>query len=137
MTSRDERTCYLSTYDLHRLNHAIRAYSKIDRIGVYLVGSVLERPDWRDVDVRMILDDEDFDRLFASSELWETFCYAVSGALRADTGLPIDFQVQRMTEANERHPGAGRRNSLGGGRWFAGSWSSSVGTGQSGRPRPW
>src|SRR4051812_8055359 len=32
--------------------------------GIYLVGSVLERPDFRDVDVVCILHDDDFSELF-------------------------------------------------------------------------
>lgn len=35
-----------------------------ESLGVFVVGSVLERPDFRDVDVRCILPDEDFDRHF-------------------------------------------------------------------------
>jgi hypothetical protein len=47
------------------------------------------------------------------------FCYSVSRWLSADTGLPVDFQVQRMAEANAKH--SGPRNPLtGGARPFAG-----------------
>jgi len=34
----------------------------------YLVGSSLQRPDFRDVDVRLILPDEEYDALFPGSE---------------------------------------------------------------------
>lgn len=115
--------CYLTTFDLHRLELACVPLWDLARSGgggVYLVGSAGTRPDYRDVDVRMILTDEHFDALFGhSSALWESYCYAVSCWLRADTGLPVDFQVQRQTEANERFSGS--RNPLGmGRRHFAG-----------------
>lgn len=105
--------CYLTTTELHRLDVAVQPLLAIDSHGVMLVGSVGERPDFRDVDVRLILNDDDFDRLFGHApELWSVFSYAVSRMLSADAGLPIDFQVQRMTEANEKHSGS--RNPLGG-----------------------
>jgi hypothetical protein len=123
-----DRRCYLSTADLYRLDLACTTLFQFCRemdgpAGIYLVGSVEERPDFRDVDVRMILADADFDAQFGHSPgLWSLFCYAVSRWLADDTGLPIDFQVQRMTEANENHPGP--RNALGmaarGARSFAG-----------------
>lgn len=108
------RGCYLSTVDLHRLDRACRdLWALDDDCGVYLVGSAGERADFRDVDVRLILPDERFDALFGHApELWGLFCYAVSRQLGADTGLPVDFQVQRQTEANEKH---GPRNPLGSG----------------------
>lgn len=113
--------CYLSTADLHRLDLACRELAEFAREdegygGVYLVGSAGERPDFRDVDVRLILMDDTFDKLFGHSPmLWSLFCYATSRQLAADTGLPIDFQVQRCSEANEEYTAAHghHRNSLG------------------------
>lgn len=121
MTANATRGCYLSTAELHRLDLACAELARFARAddgygGVYLVGSASERPDFRDVDVRLILMDDTFDRLFGHSPmLWGIFCYAVSRQLAADTGLPIDFQVQRCTEANEVYkPVDGhRRNPLG------------------------
>jgi len=105
--------CYLTTTQLHQLDIATAPLQAIDSHGVFLVGSVGETPDFRDVDVRLILADDEFDRLFGHApELWSVFCYAVSRQLAADTGLPVDFQVQRMTEANEKH-GDRPRNHLG------------------------
>lgn len=87
----------------------------------YLVGSALDRPDWRDVDVRLILSDMEFDKLFPSGcratgswefdARWLVMTTAISSWLRERTGLPIDFQFQPQTHANERH--SGRRNALG------------------------
>jgi len=83
--------------------------------GCYLVGSALERPGWRDVDVRFILQDEAFAALFpnASTEaaLWEhdprwlLLTVSISQWLSKITGLPVDFQFQPQTFANERHKG--------------------------------
>lgn len=84
----------------------------------YVVGSALQRPDWRDVDVRMILDDAAFAAEFPDgAEHWEhdtrwlMLTVAISERLSRQTGLPIDFQIQPQTHANERHKG--RRNAIG------------------------
>ncbi len=83
--------------------------------GLYLVGTAaaLDRTDYRDVDVRLMLDDEDYDALVdATSADAVTFLgLAIGQYLASRTGLPIDFQIQRNTEANERHHGV--RNPLG------------------------
>jgi hypothetical protein len=47
---------------LHRAVEPI--YRGLDPLGVFLVGSCLVRPDYRDVDVRAMLADEQYDRLF-------------------------------------------------------------------------
>ena len=107
------RSCYLTTYDLHRLDLAVAPLRRYCT-SIYLVGTVLTSPDFRDVDVRMILDDEWFDAEFSNAALWQVFCLAVTEWLRSVTGLPIDFQVQRQSEANAKHPGV--RNHLSGGR---------------------
>lgn len=116
MTSNTQRRSQLTTADLYALDIAVLPLIRIcDGAKVYLVGTVNNRKTFRDVDIRMILPDDEFDRLFGqSSRLWEAFCFAVSRWLRADTGLPIDFQVQRQTEANANH--SGTRNPLTGGR---------------------
>lgn len=129
MTTRAKRRCYLSTVQLYRLDLActplkLLADEDDGPSGVYLVGSSWDRADFRDVDVRLILSDERFDALFGTSpQLWGIFCCAVSRSLTDDTGLPVDFQVQRMTEANEQY-GDKPRNPLGhvaiGFREFAG-----------------
>ena len=66
--------------------------------GPYLVGSVMERPTFRDVDVRLILSDEQYDRL--TDDEWGLLGFITSRHLVAVTGLPIDFQFQRHTEAS-------------------------------------
>jgi hypothetical protein len=77
----------------------------------YLVGSAALGKQWRDVDVRVILDDDAFARLFGDAEQmnfnprWAAYCAAFSAWGTAITGLPIDFQVQPMTHANAQYDG--------------------------------
>lgn len=84
----------------------------------FLVGSALTTRAFRDVDVRVILEEEEWDRLFpglADADVrdarWSGFCTAVSIWGQQATGLPIDFQVQPMGKANEQYEG--RRHALG------------------------
>lgn len=86
---------------------------------IYLVGSSLERRDFRDVDVRCILSDDQFDRLFPNisgsnyqtDAFWCLACSAISEWLQTRTNLPIDFQIQRCTQANVENDGP--RSALG------------------------
>lgn len=84
----------------------------------YVVGSVLERPDWRDVDVRMIMDDATFAETFPDADQhwefdprWLLLTVTISKWLSDQTGLPIDFQFQPKTHANAIHKK--RRNAVG------------------------
>lgn len=83
----------------------------------YLVGSALRKASYRDVDVRVILLDDDFEQRFGPATDWRS-----NRALRASnlafsalgsqmTGLPIDFQAEQMTDANDANDGP--RNALG------------------------
>lgn len=78
--------------------------------GPYLVGSVMERPTYRDVDVRLILADDRYDRLDDAE--WGLLGFIISRHLAAVTGLPIDFQFQRVSDANAAYKGK-PRNPLG------------------------
>lgn len=82
----------------------------------YIVGSCLERPDYRDVDVRMILEDAAYQRLANRMNI-PRLNQVVSLWGKDATGLPVDFQVQQRTAANEKYPGAGRRHPLGLSDW--------------------
>ena len=67
---------------------------------VYMVGSATDSREFRDVDVRVIMNDDKFDALFGDTgnctePFWTLFCISVSAWLRDRTGLPVDFQVQR------------------------------------------
>lgn len=100
---------------MFELNQACR--SIVDAYGacIYLVGSATQRQDYRDVDVRVILEDADFDKKYpgigSNHQLdarWSLDCSAISLWLAKHSGLKIDFQYQRQTEANQyegpRHP---------------------------------
>jgi hypothetical protein len=107
-----ERKSYLTTSQFAVLNDACIAVCEAFGSPPHLVGSVTERPDFHDVDLRLILADEDFDHWFDGRVmLWSLVCLAIGRHLAHLTGLPIDFQIQRMTEANEKYPGV--RNPMG------------------------
>jgi len=114
---------YLSPPDMHRLNWACRPVRYAFDATPYLVGSVLLRPDFRDIDVRLILADDVVDRMFGHgarrdpNEPPEAVRLLLNVALSdliaraANLPWPIDFQIQSMTEANV--PEHGPRNPLG------------------------
>ncbi|MFA5056531.1 MAG: hypothetical protein WC485_00320 [Opitutaceae bacterium] len=88
----------------------------------YQVGSSLpgdkERA-WRDVDIRIILSDAEYAAMFPGCDprnehlcdKWCAFVMAFSTLGRGITGLPIDFQIQQQTYANEHYNGP--RSSIG------------------------
>lgn len=113
------RTCQLTTAQLHNLDKACADIRLAFGHPPYLVGTAgFGEGPFRDVDVRLILGDDEFDAVCPTRERWELLCQAVGAWLSERTGLPVDFQVQQMTAANENHPGP--RNPLGMGRVFAG-----------------
>jgi hypothetical protein len=76
----------------------------------YHVGSSLTSKVWRDVDVRLILDDEVYEALGLghpdrphTNGKWVALCLAFSALGRQMTGLPIDFQIQQQTHANKTY----------------------------------
>ncbi len=87
----------------------------------YHVGSSLggkEAKNWRDVDVRLILDDARYAEMgFGNpedphnSERWCIIAEHMSWMGREITGLPIDFQIQQQTHANANFKGM--RSALG------------------------
>ena len=84
----------------------------------YHVGSSLMGKQWRDVDVRLILPDEKYERLGLGNPRhphdngrWVSLVLAYSALGRSLTGLPIDFQIQQQSWANEQYPGT--RSALG------------------------
>lgn len=103
---------YLSTLELHELDEACHPIFEGFGTPPYLVGSASERADFRDVDVRLILADKEYDALFRKRpELWALLSRVITTFLRARTNLPVDFQIQRRTEANAKHHKP--RNALG------------------------
>lgn len=99
---------------------------------VYLVGSALQLQDPRDVDVRCIITDKEFEARFGRVEDWVkaswwpskndgSLRYAMEiGDLSREASLVlsknIDFQVQPPAEARRHLGGADRRVDLGPGR---------------------
>lgn len=83
------------------------------------VGSSVEGKDWRDVDVRVMLDGREYRRWFGkytkpqcANAKWNGMCLAFAELGHRMTGLPIDFQIQRVREANRQY-GNRPRNPLG------------------------
>lgn len=77
----------------------------------YLVGSATVGKQWRDVDVRLILADDDYERIVgkftlrdAENQRWSVLCMAFSELGKRVTGLPIDFQIQQRSMANAEFP---------------------------------
>lgn len=126
------RSSYVPMSSFILLDHACGVVS--DAFGgncPYHVGSSTQRADWRDVDVRLILPDDEFDQLFADhGSLWSLLCLSTSEYLSRVSGLPVDFQVQRRTEANDEY-GDQFRNPLGVSgrpRQYAGGLHNAAGT---------
>lgn len=104
--------CFALARECQQINAAFGDF------GCYLVGSALERPDWRDIDVRYIMPDEEFAKVFPDAgQYWEhdprwlLLTVSISAHLSKATGLPVDFQIQPQTHANEKHKGI--RSALG------------------------
>jgi hypothetical protein len=109
------RASYLTVAQAYNLSIACRPLASIG-YGTFHVGSSLTKPDYHDVDLRCILPDKQYDSMFKShsggDEILLLFLNtAVSEWLAARSGLPIDFQFQRATEANATF--TGRRNAVG------------------------
>lgn len=77
----------------------------------YHVGSSLKSKDWRDVDVRLIMPDDEFTERFGvhknaiGNAKLSAITLAFSALGKEMTGLPIDFQIQPQSYANETYPG--------------------------------
>ena len=118
-----KKFCYIGAPAIFRLElamqHISRAWSgAYDHVGCYVVGSALERPDWRDIDVVMIMDDAAFAREFPDAKThwehdpkWLLLTVSISAWLTDQCGHAVDFKFQSMTHANEKH--AGPRNAVG------------------------
>ena len=103
--------CYLDAPDLTRLDLAAVLVDEVLGHLPYLVGSVLTTPDYRDVDVRAIMPDDRFDELFKGvgrDSLRDLIEVALSEHFVRNTGLNVDFQIQRRTDSQKyegaRHP---------------------------------
>jgi hypothetical protein len=104
------RASFLSPPDFHRLDWACRTITAAFGTPVYLVGSALTRADYRDIDLRLILDDEQAAQYPPPLRLVLNIALSDLIAKTAGVARPIDFQIQSMTEANAED---GARNPLG------------------------
>jgi hypothetical protein len=122
MTESRKKLVYIGAPAVFKLQLALRvvveAFGGMSEAGCYIVGSCLERPDFRDVDVRMIMEDEVFAHHFPNAgqhwefdAKWLLLTVAISDWLSKETGLPVDFQFQSMSHANKAF--SGRRNAIG------------------------
>jgi hypothetical protein len=102
MTAVQRAASYLSPPEMFRLDLACAPIAEaFGGFCVYLVGSVTERRDFRDVDVRLILSDKKYARLVRGVDP-ALFSLVTSAYLRDASGLNVDFQVQQRTTATER-----------------------------------
>ena len=125
---RRTKPCYLGVPAIFKLDIACMTLHQAFCIcagnsGIYLVGSALDRQDFRDVDVVCMLDDKEFAQLFpdahfgdnnGSFELdprWRILTVAISDWLALQIGMPVDFKFQPTGFGNARH--SGRRHPLG------------------------
>lgn len=116
-----KKASYVGVPAIFELQMACHVLVKAYNTTIYHVGSSLERADWRDVDLVMILDDEEFEREFPNAPLhsasweldpkWLVLTVSISKWLTEKSGVPVDFKFQPMTFANEHHQGP--RNSIG------------------------
>lgn len=78
---------------------------------VYLVGSALDRKDWHDLDIRVILSDEEFypygdpARRFWNAK-WISVCLAFTALGEKMIGCKIDFQVEQESYVQANCTGA-------------------------------
>ncbi len=98
-----ERVSYLSTVQWFNLNMCGSNIFKLLGFNVYLVGSCLYRKDFRDIDLRCIYLDEVFENSIIGStdSTRRMFGMIIGDWLSSRTGLPIDFQFQKSSEAKE------------------------------------
>ncbi|WP_409188469.1 hypothetical protein [Bradyrhizobium sp. RDM4] len=120
---RRPKFCYVGAPAYFKLQQACTAIWRSwhrESFGCYVVGSCLERPDFRDVDVRLLMRDEAFRAEFPDVEridaaVWEhdpkwlLVTVSIAEWLRAQTGLPVDFQVHPVSYANANFKGNPRQ----------------------------
>lgn len=116
-----QRANWVPAPNYFELNQACLILAEAFGYNFYLVGSSLLKRDFRDVDVRGILPDDEWDALFGQhsnasvNARLSVLNASISLWLRSHSDLPIDFQFQRQSEANTEFPRADghRRHALG------------------------
>jgi len=101
------RTALLTTTELYNLDAACSLIRRAFGHPPYLVGTagVGGASSYRDVDVRLILPDDEFTAICPERARWELLSMAIGAYLANCTGLPIDFQIQRASNAHARYGG--------------------------------
>lgn len=110
---KSDRHCYVGVPEVFSLGHCCQFICKaFGEYTCYLVGSATARPDFRDVDVVLIISDEKWKALFGSTDngevlpFWSLMMTSLSEYISKRSGLKIDFKVQSMSQANgKRHEG--------------------------------
>ena len=99
------RASFLTVLEQYNLNIACRPLHNFG-YGTFHVGSSLRTRNFRDVDLRCILPNKEFDAMFGTPDdpRLKFLNVAISEWVQARTQLPIDFQFQRMTDANDEFP---------------------------------
>lgn len=115
MAKTTARFSYLMQSDFERLEEWCRNVRKLFKSSPYLVGSATKRANFRDVDLRLVLPDERFDAEWSDVVRVRLMNRAISIWGQQETGLPIDFQIQRATEANAQYKDS--RNPMGTRDW--------------------
>lgn len=90
-----KRMSYLSVDQMRSLDHWCHLLRMSFGEIPFLVGSAITRPDYRDVDIRIPLDDGTFDTF--PMDVGD-LNMLLSRWGKQMTGLPIDCQVQRLSE---------------------------------------
>lgn len=116
MTNNAKRTTFLLVTQINALDTWGRELKnifpvKVHAFGAYIVGSAMQHKDWRDVDIRHIIDDKDFKRLEKAIDIGY-FNHVISLWGQQVTGLPIDYQVQAIS-SEENKNGKGYRHPIG------------------------
>lgn len=104
------RTCHLSPPDFHRLDWACRPITAAFGHPIYLVGSALRTTAYRDVDLRLILPDDEAEPFAGRIGLLINIALSDLIAKAANVPVPVDFQIQSVTEAGFER---GARNPIG------------------------
>lgn len=115
------RTTMLGPVEIYLLDQWGRQLHEAFGHYPYLVGSAMKGLPWRDIDVRLILPDKRFTKITGAkpgeTHLEAPLLQALNVAFtvwgQRVTSLPIDFQFQSMTDANEDPANSGPRNPLG------------------------
>lgn len=101
------RSNYLSLVQLGTLRIEVQPLAAVWGTA-YLVGSSIERPDFRDVDVRIPLKAKHLRHLLARKGGLLLQQHITSAWLSRTVGLPVDFQFQDIDEFHE-HDGRPRQ----------------------------